>query len=443
MKKNDPKIINAWALYDWANSVYNLIITTAIFPIYFANATKAAFGVAGTTPEGNEIVNVVFFGTEIKSSVLYAYAISFSFLVVALISPMLSGIADYSGKKKRFMQFFTFLGGAACISLFFFNGSNVEWGIACAVLASIGYAGGVVFYNAFLPEIATEDKLDKVSARGFSFGYIGSVLLLIVNLMMVQKPEWFGLSDGGQAARASFLMVGIWWIGFAQYTFFHLKDREGSGNKTGESILLKGFLELQKVLRSLSNLPAIRTFLISFFCYNVGVQTVMLLAPTFAKESIKIEDSGLILIVLIIQIVAIGGAYLFAWVSDKKGNKFSILVMLMIWIVICVCAYLIQTAEQFYGLAVLVGMVMGGIQSLSRSTYAKLIPENTKDTASYFSFFDVTDKVAIVTGTFTFGFIEQLTGNMRYSALALIVFFVIGSVLLSLVAIPHKGVTGK
>ena len=417
---NDKKTINAWCSYDWANSVYNLIVTTAIFPIYYNSATKAAF-------DGDI---VTFFGFSINSSVLYSYAISFSFLIAVILYPILSGVADYRGSKKAFMRFFTYLGSLACIGLYFFEGSNIEYGILLAITASLGYASSVVFYNAFLPEIASEDQMDKVSAKGFSMGYIGSVLLLIISLVLVSIPETFGFDGAGSATRFVFLLVGLWWFAFAHIAFNVLQDNRTHGKITGE-VLKSGFNELKKVFSSLKeNINSIR-FLYSFFFYSMGVQTVMLLAPLFAAEEIGMESNEMIIVILIIQLVAVGGAYLFATISDKKGNKTSITIAIIIWFSICILAYFIGDKTIFYGLAGLLGLVMGGIQSISRSTYSKLIPEGTKDTASYFSFYDVTEKFAIVLGTMGFGYILQLTGTMRNSMLFMGVFFAIGLIILS------------
>jgi MFS transporter, UMF1 family len=427
LKLNNPKTINAWCMYDWANSVYSLVITSTIFPVYFNNVTEAV--------GGGEVIS--FFGFKIVNTVLYSYSLSFSFLLIALISPILSGIADYSGKKKFFMKFFTYLGSLACLGLFFFDGHNVEWGIFCSIIASIGYSGSLVFYNAYLPEIATQDKFDRISARGFSLGYFGSVLLLLVNLYMVSSPETFGLADGGQAAKVSFVMVGLWWAGFAQVSFYFLPSNPYKRNPN-QDVLYKGLKELRGVWNSLSMLPALKIFLLSFFFYNMGVQTVMYLAATFGDKVLQLPGDKLILTVLIIQIVAIGGSYLFAFISEKNGNKFSLNTMILIWIGICFAAYWIHTENHFYILAFVVGLVMGGIQSLSRSTYAKLIPESTIDHASYFSFYDVMEKISLVFGTFAYGFIEQITGDMRNSTLALAIFFVTGFIFLQLVKMPKN-----
>lgn len=426
MKLNDKKTLRAWYVFDWANSVYSLVITSTIFPIYYNSVT---------TVNGSDIVN--FFGYEIVNSVLYSYALSFSFLIIAALLPLLTGIADFSGRKKMFMKIFTWTGGLACMALFMFEGHNIEFGIFCTIVASISYSGSLVFYNSFLPEIASFDRYDSVSARGFSYGYFGSVLLLILNLAMIQHPEWFGISSPAFATKYSFLMVGIWWIGFAQYSFYYLPDNPIK-TKPSRGYLLNGYREIQKVWHTLKKLPTLKTFLWSFFFYNTGVQTIMYLAALFADKELKMEGGELIMTVLIIQIVAILGSYLFARLSDVKGNRYSLIFMVVIWLFICLGAYLVTDKYEFFVLAAVVGMVMGGIQALSRATYSKLIPANTKDHASYFSFYDVTYNVSIVVGTFSYGLIESLTGSMRNSALALGLFFFVGLGLLLLIRIPRN-----
>jgi len=425
---NNKRTINAWAMFDWANSSYALVIAVAIFPIYFNGIVADEF---------------TFLGIKMTDSALFSYSLSFAYLIIALVLPLLSGIADYGGRKLSFMTFFTFLGGLACIAMFWFEkdidalaGSNVYLGVTTFILAVIGFAGGQVFYNSYLPLIASKDRFDKVSARGFAFGYVGSIILLVVNIMMLQKPEWFFLSDGGMAARVSFLMVGVWWIGFAQITFARMpKEKKAPWSK---KLMKRGFEELGKVWNQVKTLTNIKRFLTSFFFYSAGVQTVIYLASTFATDELKFETGDLIKVILILQVVAIFGAYLFAYLSKLQGNKFSLLSMLIIWIVICFAAYFVQGQLDFYIIAAFVGLVMGGIQSMSRSTYSKLIPEGTTDTASFFSFFDVLEKLAIVMGTFSFGLIEQLTGGMRNSILALTVYFLIGIVFLLMVSIEKK-----
>ncbi|WP_258102225.1 MFS transporter [Marinoscillum pacificum] len=421
----NKKVINSWCMYDWANSVYNLVINTSIFPIYYT---------AVTANEANDD-KVVFFGYEMVNSVLYSYAISISYLLSAMMLPLLSGIADYTGKKKKYLKIFTTLGSIACMSMFFFTSDNLEWGIICVVLASLGYSSGLVFYDAYLPEIAPAHMTDRISGRGYSFGYAGSAILLIISLVLIMKFEWFGFPDSGTATRTVFLLVGVWWIGFAQIPFKNLPSNVFNRKPTGR-VLVNGYLELKKVFFELKGQPNIKKYLISFFFFNMGVQTIMLLATLFGTKELNLGSAQLIPVILIIQFVAIGGAILFARISERKGNVFSLGVMISIWIGICFFAYTVTTVNEFYIVAVLVGLVMGGIQALSRATFSKLIPQDSIDHASYFSFFDVLFHLSVVIGTFSYGFIEQLTGSMRNSTLALASYFVIGLLLLVFVKMP-------
>jgi MFS transporter, UMF1 family len=424
IEKGNKKLINGWAMYDWANSAYSLVITSAIFPIYFHSV--AASG-------GSDYVE--FFGRTYNSASLLTYIISFSFLVIALINPLLSSIADYSGKKKAFMFFFSTLGAVSCASLFFFESLNTLWvAVFGSILAAIGYAGSIVFYNAFLPEIAEPEDQDKVSAKGFAMGYIGSSLLLIFSLTMVLFPQWYGNIEKGFASRLAFLLVGIWWFGFAQISFSRLPDNPYNVKPQGR-YLFNGYRELRKVWFELKQTSRLKSFLVSFFFYNMGVQTVMYVATIFGDSELKLDTSILIAIVLIIQFVAIGGAYLFSNLSKRYGNISALLISISIWILICIGAYFcdkrfgVNEQTMFMILAAIVGMVMGGIQALSRSTYSKLLPESI-DHACYFSFYDVCDKFGTVIGTFAFGFINEMTGSMRNSILVLASFFVIGIILL-------------
>jgi UMF1 family MFS transporter len=415
--KNDRRTINGWAMFDWANSAFALVITVAVFPPYFLSVTD----------------DVIYFGSlEVSNSSLFAFAISASYVIIALVSPWLSGIADAGGRKMWFMKFFTTFGAIGCLSLLWFQGMSTLWlGTIGFIMAMIGFAGGLVFYNSYLPDIATEDMYDRVSARGFAFGYIGSVLLLIINLIMILKPQVFGLpAEDTLPARISFAMVGVWWIGFAQVSFRRLPKDQRRGSDKIRTMAKQGWSEIKKVWKEVQHQDQVKRFLYSFFCYSMGVQTILYLAAVFAEKELLFAAEELIYVVLILQVVAIGGAYFFAMISGRKGNVFSLATMLVIWIVICLLAYFVQDKTQFYFIAGAVGMVMGGIQSLSRSTYSKLLPANTKDTTSYFSFYDVLEKVAIVSGTFLFGLAELVTGNIRNSVLVLGVFFVLSLVLL-------------
>ncbi|WP_128543618.1 MFS transporter [Larkinella soli] len=419
--KNSPRIINAWCLYDWANSVHSLVIVSSIFPVYFS--------ATAVNESGGPVIE--FLGVSVKNSVLFSYSVSASFLLIALLSPFCTAIADYSGLKKSFMKFFCYLGAINCSLLYFFTRETTTFAVICFILSLIGWSGSIVFYNSYLPEIASEDQFDRVSARGFSMGYVGSVILMVFNLSMILFPQWYGGISGGMASRISFLTVGVWWIGFAQIPFRRLTDPvrvEREENSSGW--IFNGFRELKKVFGQVRQQGLLKRFLLAFFVYNMGVQTVMYIATIFGSDELKLPGQSLIITILLIQLVGIAGATLFARLSGRFGNIYALMVAVTIWVGICIGAYFVTTEYQFYGLAVLVGLVMGGVQALSRATYSKFIPEGTHDTASYFSFYDVTEKLSIVIGTAMYGLIEQVTGSMRNSVLALLVVFAIGLLLL-------------
>lgn len=438
IKKGDKRIIRGWVMYDWANSVYNLVISSAIFPIFYDNVTKAHFTdiynkahhIAVDTPLPENVnVTVSFFGWEVANSALMSFVLSASFLVVAFFSPFLSGIADYMGNKKRFLQFFCYLGAAACMTLFYFDASRIELGLLSLFFASIGFWNSLVFYNAYLPEIAEPEDHDKISARGFSMGYLGSMLLLIICLVLIQK---FAVP-----AKYCFVLVGIWWIVFSQFTYRILPNTVSKHAKE-KGYIWKGFRELRKVFGEFRHTYRLKRYLIAFFFFNTGVQTVMLMATFFAKKEIdwpvdpatgKSNDSGLIIAILLIQLLGAAGAFLMSRLSGKIGNVKTLGVSIVIWIGVCAAAFVIKTPVQFYGLACTVGLVMGGVQAIARSTYSKFLPE-TEDHASYFSFYDATEKIGIVCGTLFFGLMEILLGSIRFSVLAVAFFFICGLILL-------------
>ena len=418
--KNHKPTIRGWAMFDWSNSVYNLVITSTIFPAYYTAIT--------VSEQFGDVVH--FFGVPVVNTALSSFALGLAYLLMAFLLPILSSIADYKQNKMAFMKFFTYLGGLSCIGLFFFKLETLEWGIFCFALAAVGYIGGLLFNNSYLPQIASVDQQDRVSALGFSYGYVGCVTLQIICFIIILKPEWFGITDPSLPARLSFLLVGLWWIGFAQIPFRKLPKDVPNTNKLSTGILKKGFLELKIVYAKVRNIIEIRRFLPAYFFYSIGVQTLMVVAAAFGEKVLQLGATKLIGTILIIQLVAILGAYLMSRLSMLIGNVKVLILVVSIWMGICVVAYYINNEIQFYFIAALVGLVMGGIQSLSRSTYSKLIPETEEDTASFFSFYEVTEKVAIVCGLFSFAAIEQITGNIRNSALSLAVFFFIGIVFL-------------
>ncbi|NNM93953.1 MAG: MFS transporter [Bacteroidia bacterium] len=419
-QKGDKKVIGAWAMYDWANSVYHLVITSTIFPIYYSSLFPSS-------------ATVSFCGFSFLPLALYNYALAFAFLVIASVSPLLSGIADYTGNKKAFMRFFCYMGALACSFMFFFTAANLWLGIALIITACIGYAGSIVFYNAYLPEIVKREDQNKVSAKGFSYGYTGSSILLIINLVMVMKPDLIGLAGEGAksfATRLSFLTVGLWWIGFAQYTFRYLPANPfGQPRRNEGRNIWKGYQELRKVWNILKETKRLRRFLMAFFVYNTGVRTIMLVANQFGSDTLKLKADNLILTILIIQFVAVGGAYLFSYIAKKKGDIFMLKAATVIWVTVCVGAYYTYSAYQFYALAFVVGLVMGGIQALSRSAYSKMLPE-TEDHASFFSFYDVCENIGSVLGLFLYGWVYAVTHDMRNSIVFLLVVFLMGFILL-------------
>lgn len=434
LQKGDKKLLNAWAFYDWANSVYTLTIASAVFPIFY----EALFS------ERDHYIDV--FGLHLKNSALISFITATAFLVVSFISPLLSGIADYVGNKKAFMKFFCYLGALSCMGLYWFDLDNIYVGLLFYFLGLLGYWGSLVFYNSYLPDIAFEEQQDKISAKGYSLGYIGSVILLIINLAMVMKPKLFGISgtDGEAAMKAmrySFVMVGVWWILFSQYTYYYLpKGRKETGEKLTRSVVFNGFKELKKVWGLLQKNIPLKRYLGGFFVSSMAVQTVMLVATYFGAQEIQWSTKeegtiGLIICILIIQLVAVVGAILTSKASAKFGNIPTLIGINAIWAACCVLAFVVTLPIHFYVMATVAGFVMGGIQALSRSTYSKLLPE-TEDTASFFSFYDVAEKIGIVIGMCLYGIIDQITGSPRIAFEILGVFFVIAIFLLR--RVPKK-----
>ena len=434
LKKGSKKLINAWAFYDWANSVYPLVISSAIFPIYY-----------GSLFSDNNLIS--FFQYEIKNTAMISFVTASAFLIVAIISPLLSGIADYIGNKKRFMKIFVYIGSTSCIGLYLFELDTIYLGFFIYFLGLIGYWSSLVFYNSYLPDIAFNDQQDRVSALGFSVGYVGSVLLLLSNLAMVMKPDLFGISGTESEAamtamRYSFVSAGVWWLVFSQISFYYL-PRGNREVKVTKDIFWNGYKELKSVWKLLEHNTSIKRFLPAFYLYSMALQTVLLVAAYFGEEEIEwgsagAKTTGLIVSILLIQLVGIIGAILTAKASKHFGNLRVLIVINFIWAGLCFYAYHIHTPIEFYTVAGMVGMVMGGLQALSRSTYSKLIPK-TEDTTSFFSFYDVTEKIGIIIGMSLFGVIDQITGSMRNAILVFMIFFIAGA--LMLFRVPRKNLS--
>lgn len=420
LEKGSSKLLNAWAFYDWANSVYTLVISSTIFPIYYGSLFRA-----------KGIEEVELFGFLIRSEALISYVTALGFLIIAFISPLLSGIADYLGNKKFFLKLFCYVGSISCMSLYFFSLENIIFSLITYLLALIGFWGSLVFYNSYLPDIAHKEQQDKISAKGFSLGYVGSVILLLICLAMVMMVEE---TQAIQMMQYSFLLVGIWWIGFSQYTYYYLPDNKNS-NKMHKNVIFNGFRELLKVWHQIKNILPLKRYLAAFFVYSMAVQTIMIIAAYFGEKEVQWgsdskRTTGLIISILVIQLVAVFGAWITSKLVEKFGNIKVLMLLNFLWILICTYAYFVVTPNDFYIAAFFVGLVMGGIQSLSRSTYSKFIPSDTKDTTSFFSFYDVAEKVGIVIGMLTYGYIADITGKIQNAILFLILFFIVGLLLL-------------
>jgi UMF1 family MFS transporter len=413
--KGDKRVINGWVMYDWANSVYQLTIASAIFPIYYNSVTR----------NGDDFT-VNFFGASITNTVLYSWAIAAAYLLVAIMSPLFSSMADYTGRRKGFMRAFTLIGAASCGALFFFDKNHIELGVIAFALGTVGYGGSIVFYNSFLPVIAEPEDQDRISARGYAMGYLGGVILLLFNLLMIMRPDIFGLAAGTSLpARISFVSVFLWWIGFSQITFSRLPKYTYRKRIKRDSVWTNGYKELRTVFNYIRKSVTLSLYLAGFFFLMMGLLTTMFMAATYGEKQIGLKEDVLIPTILAIQLVGMLGAWLFARISQKWGNLRALMITIVMWAVICVGAFFITNALQFLTAAFFIGIVMGGSQSLARSTYSKMLPSDTTDHTSFFSFYDVMEKLATVAGTFSFGAIEAITGSMRYAVLAIAIFFVI------------------
>jgi MFS transporter, UMF1 family len=427
--KGDSKVLNAWAFYDWANSVYPLVISSSVFPIYYGSLFL-------------DDLYIDLFGFNFKNTALISFLTAFAFVVLSIITPLLSGVADYVGNKMSFLKFFCYSGSISCMGLYFFDIENIYMGLSFYFFALISFWASLVFYNSYLPDIAYKEQQDSLSAKGYALGYIGSVILLVFNLSMVLFPESFGISGDNPellAMRYSFVSVGLWWMIFSQYTFYYL-PKSKSKRKIVKHVFFNGFKELKEVWDELKQIVIIKRFLIAFFIYSSALQTVLLIATYFGEQEINWGEgektTGLIVSILLIQLVAVFGSIITAKVSKKIGNIQTLVILNFTWAFLCIGAYFIKSSFEFYIAAALVGMIMGGIQALSRSTFSKMIPE-TDNTTSYFSFYDVSQKVSIVFGMTLFAFVDQISGSMRISILIFIFIFLLGAFLLRRIKIKN------
>ena len=419
--RGSKKLIGAWTLYDWANSVYSLVISSAVFPIYYSQYVFS---------QNNSII---LFNAEINKDTLISLVSAFSFLLIAFLSPLLSGVADYIGNKKIFMKFFVYLGSLSCIGLYWFELETIEISLIFYTLTLIGFWGSLVYYNSYLRDITYPNQTNIVSAKGYTMGYIGSVILLLINLIMINFYESFGFESEIIAMKSSFAIVGLWWIGFSQYSFYHL-PKGNRGVKIPKNIIWNGFKELKNVYKIIRSSKRFTRFLIAFFIFSFSLQTVLYIASYFGVNEIdwtgSDQTSGLIISILLIQIVAIAGAFIFSRLAQKFGNVIVLTFAIFLWGAVCLYAYYINTPNEFYMIAGLVGLLMGGTQPVARATFSLFIPD-TNDTTSFFSFYDVTEKIGIVFGMLFYAIAAQVTGSVRFSVIIFMFFFFLGAILLT------------
>lgn len=412
------RVHHGWAMYDWANSSYSLVIGTAIFPIYYSAVMEAA---------GRESYRI--FGMEFSTTAAYTFVMAAAYLVVSIGTPYLSALAEVSGSKKAFMRRFIYSGTLACFAMYFFTSDAPVLGLITPFVASIAFAGSLVFYNSYLPEIAAPEAQDALSARGFALGYLGSALMLIVALAFIQNPGWFGLDGPGLITRLTFVAVGLWWIGWGEYSLSRLPEGRAVGDRK-KGWVRAAYQQLFDVAKSFRQTRGLERFVLGFFFASAGVQTVILIATLFGKEALHLETSSLITTILLIQFVGMLGSWFFAKLSRLIGNIRALLISGFLWMLISFLAYFIQSELQFYVLGAAVGLVLGGIQSLARSTYSQLLPP-AQEHVVYFSFFDVAEKLATVLGMLAVGWLETLTGDLRLAAVLLSGFFAVAVVLWS------------
>jgi UMF1 family MFS transporter len=430
---NDRREIFGWAMYDWANSAFSTTIGTVFLGPYIATLAAES---AKANPDGL----ARFFGIPVAPDSFLPYCISFSVGLQVLFLPILGAIADYSHLRKRMMQIFATIGALATIAMFFITG-NLWWlGGVLFIIANLAFGAAIVFYNAYLPDIASEEERDRTSSFGFAMGYIGGGILLALNLAFFIFSEDIGV-PGDLAIRINLASAGIWWIGFSLITWSRLKPRHAARSlPAGESYISIGFKQLGITFREIKNFPETLKFLFAYFLYNDGIQTVIAVASTFAaapiaRGGVGLSQDTLIAVILMIQFVAFGGALFWGRLATWIGAKQSVIVSLVIWAGVVIFTYGGLKGEsrvtQFFILGILIALVLGGSQAISRSLFAQMIPQGRE--AEFYSFYEVSERGTSWTGPLIFGLANQLFGSLRYGILALIFYFIAGLIVLPFV----------
>ena len=408
-ERDYQRVVNAWAMYDWANSAFAVVILTAIFPVYF----RALVINAGAAPE--------------TATAYWAYTTSLSLLLVAVIGPVLGAAADVLGAKKRFLAVALSLGVLGTVSLAFLSSSEYLLGSLLFAVANLGFAGGNVFYEALLPQVARSNDLDRVSARGYAFGYLGGGLLLVINALWLYRPEWFWMADRSIALRACFVSVGFWWLIFALPLFRAVAEPAVHGRPRSLLALSNSFARLVQTFRQIRRYRELTIFLGAFWLYNDGVSTIIKLAAAYGDE-IGVDHNDMLGALILTQFIGFPCSIGFGRLADYFGAKRTILAGLALYTVISVAGFFIRNAWDFYALAIMVGVVQGGTQALSRSLFATMVPKSRS--AEFFGFFSTGEKVAGIIGPALFGFVGQLTGSSRWGIVSVTMLFVAGAFLL-------------
>ena len=422
--KNDRKTIFGWCMYDWANSAYITTAAVALLPNYFA---QAVVGKAG----------VDIFGMNMSATALWGFMLGGAAFLVFLFAPVLGAIADFSSGKRRFLASFAYMGSLFATMLYFCKSGDVGLTIALFMGTQVCFVAGNVFYDAFLPQIASEDKLDSVSAKGYAFGYVGGSLqfAIALGLVAMQKtPE-----DQAMAARIGMAMTGIWWAGWTLLTMKYLKEvkipyelpEAYRDRPKSLAYLALGISRTVATAKRVGRFKHLTLFLVAYMIYNDGIHTVTSMATIYGTEELRLSTTALMVTLLLVQVVAIGGALVFSRIANRIGAKHAVMCALVLWSGVVTYGYFIHTATEFFVLGIIVGVVLGGTQALSRSFYGAMIPEQAS--AEFYGFYSVFSKFSSIWGPVTFGFIKQITGSARLAIISLMIFFIVGLILLGFV----------
>ncbi|MBI4671300.1 MAG: MFS transporter [Chloroflexi bacterium] len=424
---NDRREIFGWTMYDWANSAFSTTVVSVFFGPYLSALAKAAADANGL---------IYLLGIPIRFDSLFPYCVSISVGLQVIFLPLLGAMADFSHMRKQMLVLFSTLGAVSSLLLFFATAETLWLSALLFIVANLSFGAGIVFYNAYLPSIASEDQRDRVSSRGFAMGYAGGGILLLLNLILFQFSAPLGISEG-MAVRISLASAGVWWLLFSQITFRTLRPRHAVRQiPPGETLFSIGFKQLGNTFRQIRQFPETVRFLIGYLIYNDGIQTVIVVATLFGSQELEMDSTSLILVILMVQVVAFVGAFFFGWLAGQVGAKRAIVLSLFVWSgVVIYAAAALQSVGEFWVLSAVVALVLGGSQALSRSLFADMIPHGRE--AEFFSFYEISDRFTSIFGPLIFGLANQITGSLRAGIFSLVILFVVGLGILIMVNVPR------